>query len=110
MAVQLNYGALLSTQEIESRYRGAEQEFARVQKNYSGVFGRFKMHLSESDKRTLGDLVGVLLLLSTQPVVQDGASKVANACTVGTLNMRILDYASRFRNSGVDKIRREVSA
>ncbi|MAG78836.1 hypothetical protein CMI40_00470 [Candidatus Pacearchaeota archaeon] len=58
--------------------------------------------MKEEDKKTLAESIGVLLPLSTKKVILE--SKVFNQQEIAKLSMEILEYSSRFKNTGCIRI------
>jgi len=106
MVRPLKYHSDLSLEESEQRYREIIQEFETVKGHYAGLFSRFKRKMSEDDKKTLADCIGVLLPLSheasiQQEVVGKEPKKEALFYKLGQLEQDIMIYAARFKNTGV---------
>ncbi len=96
-------------QEAERRYREVRDEFEKVKSHYSGLFGRFKRNLREVDNKTLDDCTGVLLPLGMEASVQDQVRQAQSIedtlhYQMGQLNWQILDYLTKFKNTGVRKL------
>lgn len=106
MVRPLKYHSDLSLGEAEQRYGELIQEFETVKGHYTGLFSRFKRKISEGDKKTLGECIGVLLPLSHEASVQQevvGKEPQKNALfyKLGRLEQDIMMYAARFKNTGI---------
>jgi len=106
MVRPLEYHSNLSLEEAEKRYEEIIQEFETVKGHYAGLFSRFKRKMSEGDKKTLGECVGVLLPLNheasvQQEIVGKEPQKEALFYKLGRLEQDIMMYAARFKNTGI---------
>lgn len=91
-------------EEVERRYDEVQRRFKEVKSHYSGFFGYLRRNLREEDLKTLTGLVGDVLPLSMQPVVQRGESQKVSIDAVVDLQDDILHFLSGFRNSGIQRI------
>lgn len=117
MVRPLDYGAGLSVEQAEERYREVAETFAQVKKNYTGVHGMFKENLREEDNQTLVQCTGVLLPLSLEKSVlwqwneiikakkmhQDTALSLHER--IAYLQAEILLYVAKFTNTDVKVVR-----
>lgn len=97
----LKYGAGLSIQEAEERYKEVREEFYKVKRKYSGILSRFRKNLDEKDIKTLADAIGVLLPLSMEEVVQRRKSNLVTLEAITNLQVEISKFLANYKNTGV---------
>ena len=106
MIERIEYGLELTVDEVQTRYEEVRSEFERVKSRYSGFFSIWKRKMNEEDQTSLTECTGVLLPLSTVPVVQEqvlhGEGNLHSE--ISQLNWRILDYLAGFKNTGIERI------
>ena len=98
MIEPLEYNSGLSREQAREKYSEVRTEFEEVKKHYSNFLIWLKRKISDEDRKTLNDCVGILLPLSLESIVQEQPSFFQK---ITQLNFDIMKYLSRFKNTGV---------
>jgi hypothetical protein len=105
----LECNARLSFQEVEEKYSKVRDEFEKVKSHYSWLSRRFKGNLREEDNKILADCVEVLLPLGVENSIRGQILQVRNIkdtlfYQIGQLNVQIMNYLAKFKNTGVTRL------
>lgn len=102
----------INLNEAEGRYELIKSEFQNVKKRYSGFFSIYRTNLGKGDDEKLAKCFEDACHLGLESVVQQEAKNERLEETLynklGELSNEILDFASRFKNSGVKKLRDHI--
>lgn len=110
----LDYSAALPLEKVSMRYYEITSIFAEVKAKYPesnpNIISR-KEKIKRKDLKLLEECIGVILPLSTMPVLREELIENKPDSDKGTLseqisrtNLEILMYLSEFKNSNVKKI------
>ncbi len=102
-------------EQAEAIYQETRAKYEGVRKHYRGIIGKFRKNLRPKDNKTLLECIAALFPLSLEQAVQDEISKCPAGLStpdtqfplfyrISNLQARILLYASRFKNSGIQRI------
>ena len=109
MVRQLRSGSGLSLEETENKYKVVWQEFERIKGNYSGLFGVFRKHMKNEDRKSLTNCIDSLLLLASEDFVQMQLRRTKNPretldYMIRELSIQILEYLENFTESGNERL------
>lgn len=114
MSELLRFNSGLSLEEVTDKYNTTKDDFERVKGNYSGLFSRYKKNMSDADQKVLSQCTTTLLPLYSEESVQnhDRSAKTNDdslTFRINELNSHIMEYLSKFKNTGVEKISLPIS-
>ncbi len=100
----LMFSTRFTREEAESVYINARKEFLKIKSAYSGPFSRVN-RLMDKDLKKLNNILSTLRYLSFEEVVVDRKSRTVNMESINRLNWEIMNFLSRFKNTGIIQIK-----
>lgn len=96
------YGAQLTSEQADEYFRGAKKALEDAQrKPHRNLWGRFRGHLDPKHQERLAESIGIILRLSSTPVVWQDQTEEAKIENIGNLFNEVGMFMSKFKNTGV---------
>jgi hypothetical protein len=99
----LMFSTRFTKEEAETVYLNARKDFLKIKNAYSGPFSRVN-RLMDKDLRKLMEILSILRYLSFEEVIVDEKSRRVDMSSINKLNWEIMNFLSRFKNTGIIKI------